>query len=90
MVLLASLLRFAPEEIGDRNELVAGTVFALLFGVLPQALFFTWMIVVVLAWISQSIYIWRREYPSFRLGIWLGLGGASGLFMGGFFSHYFL
>ena len=90
MVLLASLLRFAPEEIGDRNELVAGTVFALLFGVLPQALFFTWMIVVVLAWISQSIYIWRREYPPFRLGIWLGLGGASGLFMGGFFSHYFL
>ena len=90
LTVLTLLLRMAPEEIGNRNEMIAGAVLALFFGVLPQALFFPWMIIVILAWISQSIYVWKKDFPSFRIGLWLGLGGASGLFMGGFFSHYFL
>ena len=90
MIALTLLLRLAPEEIGNRNEMIAGAILALLFGVLPQALLFPWMIIVILAWISQSIYVWKKDFPPFRIGLWLGLGGASGLFMGGFFSHYFL
>ena len=90
MILMTSLVHFAPQEIGNRFELASGAIAALLFGMIPQAFLFPWMIVVVLLWISQSIYVWRRSYPPFRIGIWLGLGGASGLFIGGFFANYFL
>ena len=90
MILITPLLRFAPEGIGNRIELVSGAIFGLLLGMIPQAFLFPWMIIVVLVWISQSIYLWRRDYPPFRIGIWLGLGGSSGLFLGGFFANYFL
>ena len=90
LLLLSLLLNFAPTEVGNRLELSAGAVAALLFGVLPQVIFFPWMVVVILLWLSQSIYLWKYDYPPFRIGVWMGLGASSGLFLGGFFAHYFL
>ena len=58
--------------------------------IVPQMLFFVWFIVVILFWIFQSMYIWRYNYPAFRVGTWLGLGAVSGLFMGDLFAHFIL
>jgi len=90
LLLLSLLLNFSPPEVGNSHELIAGAVAALLFGVLPQVIFFPWMVVVILLWLSQSIYLWKYDYPPFRIGIWMGLGASSGLYLGGFFAHYFL
>tara|TARA_A100001037_G_scaffold23987_1_gene19714 strand:- start:217 stop:645 length:429 start_codon:yes stop_codon:yes gene_type:complete len=89
-VLLTSSLYFSPSNLGDRKDLILGAIVALILGVLPQAIFFPWMILVVLFWISQSLYLWRYDFPPFRIGLWIGLGASSGLFLGGFFAHYFL
>ena len=90
LILLSGLLYFSPEELGSRRELIAGALVAILFGVLPQGMFFVWFIPVVLFWVAQSTYIWKRNYPPFRIGIWLGSGAVSGLFTGGIFAHFFL
>ena len=90
LILLSGLLYFSPEELGSRRELISGALVAILFGVLPQGMFFVWFIPVVLFWVAQSTYIWKRNYPPFRIGIWLGSGAVSGLFTGGIFAHYFL
>ncbi len=90
MIMLSPLLIFAPKEIGNRIELIAGSIVGLLLCMIPQVLFKPWLIVVILFWIFQSRHIWSKNYPPFRIGIWLGLGGASGLFLGGFFAYNFL
>ncbi|HJM18457.1 MAG TPA: hypothetical protein QF703_02880, partial [Candidatus Thalassarchaeaceae archaeon] len=89
-ILLSSALYFSPPELGNKRDLVSGAIVGLLVGVVPQAIFFPWMIIVVLFWISQSLYVWRHDFPPFRIGLWIGLGGSSGLFLGGFLAHYFL
>jgi hypothetical protein len=90
LILLSGLLYFSPEELGSRRELISGALVAILFGVLPQGMFYVWFIPVVLFWVAQSTYIWKRNYPPFRIGIWLGSGAVSGLFTGGIFAHFFL
>jgi hypothetical protein len=90
LILLSGLLYFSPEELGSRRELISGALVAILFGVLPQGMFFVWFIPVILFWVAQSTYIWKRNYPPFRIGIWLGSGAVSGLFTGGIFAHFFL
>ena len=90
LILLSGLLYFSPEELGSRRELISGALVAILFGVLPQGMFFVWFIPGVLFWVAQSTYIWKRNYPPFRIGIWLGSGAVSGLFTGGIFAHFFL
>jgi hypothetical protein len=90
LILLSGLLYFSPEELGSRRELISGALVAILFGVLPQGMFYVWFIPVVLFWVAQSTYVWKRNYPPFRIGIWLGSGAVSGLFTGGIFAHFFL
>jgi len=41
-----------------------------------------WFVIVILFWMSQSLYVWKRNYPNFRLGMWLGAGSMSGLYLG--------
>jgi hypothetical protein len=91
VVAFASLaLLLAPDEIGSKPELIAGTWVGLLVAFTPQLLFYVWFIVVILLWLAQSIYLWKGDYPAFRIGIWIGFGAVSGLYLGGFFGHYFL
>jgi hypothetical protein len=91
VVAFASLaLLLAPDEIGSKPELIAGTWVAMLVAFLPQLVFYVWFIPVILFWLAQSIYLWKSDYPAFRIGIWIGFGAVSGLYLGGFFAHYFL
>lgn len=75
-------LLLLPERFGSRLECVIGFVFMVAVAVLPQLVFPVWFIIVIIFWMSQSLYIWRRNYPNFRLGIWLGAGSMSGLYLG--------
>ncbi len=90
LVLLSPLLYFAPKPAGGRIELVLGANVAMLLALIPQLFLFVWFIIVILFWIFQSMYIWRHNYPPFRIGTWLGLGAVSGLFIGDLFAHFVL
>ena len=63
-----------------------GAFSSLLFSLLPQLIFFVWFVPVILIWVRESIFVWRKTYPAFRIGVWIGLGAASGVYMGGIFA----
>ncbi|MCH1591630.1 MAG: hypothetical protein L7R66_01415 [Candidatus Thalassarchaeaceae archaeon] len=67
-------------------EMFLGALSSLLFSLLPQLLFFVWFVPVILIWVRESIFVWRKSYPAFRIGVWIGLGAASGVYMGGIFA----
>ena len=90
LVLLSPLLYFSPKPAGGRIELVIGANVAMLLAIIPQIFFFVWFIVVILSWIFQSMYVWRHNYPPFRIGTWIGMGAVSGLFIGDLFAHFVL
>jgi hypothetical protein len=90
LVLLSPLLYFSPKPAGGRVELVIGANVAMFLAIIPQVFFFVWFIVVILFWIFQSMYVWRHNYPPFRVGTWLGMGAVSGLFVGDLFAHFVL
>jgi len=77
---------FMQRRIDSKIEMSLGCVSALLFSLLPQLLFFVWFVPVMLIWIRESIFVWRKSYPAFRIGVWIGLGAASGVYMGGIFA----
>ena len=76
------LLLLLPAEKGGGAETIIGAWAAMLFALLPQMLFFVWFVPVVLIWFHQSVFMWRKSYPLFRIGIWLGLGASSGIYLG--------
>ncbi len=90
LVLLSPLLYLSPKPAGGRIELIIGANVGMLLSIIPQVFFFVWFVVVILFWIFQSMYVWRDDYPAFRIGTWLGLGAVSGLFIGDFFAHFVL
>jgi len=90
LVFLSPLLYLSPKPAGGRIELVIGANVAMLLAIIPQIFLFVWFIVVILFWISQSMYVWRHNYPPFRIGTWIGIGAVSGLFIGDFFAHFTL
>ncbi len=90
LVITSPLLYFSPEPTGGKIDLIIGANAGMLFAFLPQAIFFVWFIIVVLLWIYQSMFVWRADYPAFRIGTWIGLGAVSGLFIGGLFANFIL
>ena len=76
------LLLLLPAEQGGGAETISGALAAMPFALLPQMLFFVWCVPVVLIWFHQSVFVWRKSYPLFRIGIWLGLGASSGIYLG--------
>ena len=76
------LLLLLPAEKGGGAETIIGAWAAMLFALLPQMLFFVWFVPVVLIWFHQAVFGWRKSYPLFRIGIWLGLGASSGIYLG--------
>ena len=88
LVMASFLLFLSPEPTGRNIELIIGTNFGMLIFLLPQLILYVWFIVAILFWIFQSMYAWRRNFPAFRVGIWIGNGAVSGLFIGGFIGHY--
>ena len=84
------LLLLLPAEKGGGAETIIGAWAAMLFALLPQMLFFVWFVPVVLIWFHQSVFVWRKSYPLFRIGIWLGLGASSGIYLGSILAfNYF-
>ena len=61
----------------SKLEMLAGSLVSLLFSLIPQLLFFVWFVPVILVWIRESIFVWRKSYPAFRIGAWIGLGAVS-------------
>ena len=90
LILLTGLLYFSPKELGSRGELISGALVAILFGVLTLALFDPCLVIIGLLWIHQSMSVPRHNFPAFRIGIWIGLGAVSGLFIGALFAHFAL
>ena len=89
-IILSFALYFSPSDLGNRTELISGSIIALLIGIIPLLIFPVWIVVVLLLWISQSMYVWKSNFPAFRIGLWIGLGGSSGIFMGAFIAHLLL
>ena len=77
---------FLPDRYEARVEWLLGIFSMILLAVLPQLILPIWFILVILFWLSQSLYVWKRNYPTFRLGLWLGAGGMSGLYLGSLFA----
>lgn len=90
-MMLVLQFAFYPEARGERKgELVGGIYLGGLLAFLPQLIFFVWFIPMILLWVHQTTVIWQRNYPPFRVGLWMGLGVVSGLFIGGILSHIYL
>ena len=89
LVFLASILMFTiPTEWGDPKEMrfgvLAGTFVVFLpnicgIGLLICAI---WALPVVLGWVFVSTYQWKYDVQPFRTGLWLGVGGLTGMYMG--------
>jgi len=82
----SGLVMFLPESYDSKFECILGICFMILLAVIPQLILPVWFVLVILFWLSQSLYIWKRNYPTFRLGVWLGAGGMSGLYLGSLFA----
>ena len=82
----SGLVMFLPDRYESKFECILGIWLMILLAVIPQLIFPIWFVLVILFWLSQSLYVWKRNYPTFRLGIWLGAGGMSGLYLGSLFA----
>ncbi len=74
-------------SIESKLEMFVGSLVALLISLFGQLLFFVWFVPVILVWVRESIFVWRKSYPAFRVGFWIGLGASSGVYMGGIFAY---
>ena len=74
-------------RIESKLEKLSGSLVSLLVSLIGQLLFFVWFVPVILVWVRESIFVWRKSYPAFRIGFWIGLGAAAGVYMGGIFAY---
>ena len=80
---LAIGLLFLPDSSSDRKpEMIAGIWMGMAISYFPIALFFVWMIPVILYWIGRTITIQNSHFPPFRVGLWIGSGILSGIYIG--------
>ena len=77
-----------PKEWGDPKEMRYGVLTGVIVVFLPQicgvALLMCslWFLAVIGGWVFVSTYQWKYDVQPFRTGLWLGVGGLTGLFMG--------
>jgi hypothetical protein len=65
----------------------AGYLAGIFIGFLPIKAFAVWFIIVGLTWVFQSTYMWKYNFPPFRIGIWIALGSMTGLYVGGIVAY---
>jgi hypothetical protein len=89
LVISASLLMFKiPAEWGEPKEMRYGVLAGTIVVFLPQIcgmgllLCALWWIPVICGWVFVSTYQWKYDVQPFRTGLWLGVGGLTGMFMG--------
>ena len=85
----SSLLMFRiPAEWGEPKEMRYGVLAGTIVVFLPQIcgmgllLCALWWIPVICGWVFVSTYQWKYDVQPFRTGLWLGVGGLVGMFMG--------
>ena len=89
LTILSSILMFTiPKEWGDPKEMRYGVLSGTIIVFIPQicgiGLIFCafWFIPVICGWVFVSTYQWKYDVQPYRTGIWLGVGGLTGMFMG--------
>ncbi|HJM68020.1 MAG TPA: hypothetical protein QF716_03995 [Candidatus Thalassarchaeaceae archaeon] len=89
LLILSSVLMFRiPKEWGDPKEMRYGVMAGVFVVFLPNVcglalmLCSFWFLVVVTGWVFVSTYQWKYEVQPFRTGLWLGVGGLTGMYMG--------
>ena len=89
LIILSSILMFTiPKEWGNPKEMRYGVMAGVIVVFLPQIcglgllLCALWFIAVTLGWVFVSTYQWKYDVQPFRTGLWLGVGGLVGMFMG--------
>ena len=89
LIILSSVLMFKiPVEWGEPKEMRYGVLTGVVAVFLPQIcglgllLCALWFIAVILGWVFVSTYQWKYDVQPFRTGLWLGVGGLVGMFMG--------
>ena len=97
LVIFASLLMFKiPAEWGEPKEMRYGVLAGTIVVFLPQIcgmgllLCALWWIPVICGWVFVSTYQWKYDVQPFRTGLWLGVGGLTGMFMGAWAMSVFL
>ncbi len=87
--LLMFFLAFGFARMRDKNDAsepkygdqLGGIMTVLVLGYWPQLLISVWFVIVIAIWMWQSTYLWKRDFPPFRLGMWLGYGLMSGFWV---------
>ena len=89
LILLASIMMFRiPKEWGEPKEMRYGVMAGVIVVFLPQMcgmallLCSLWFLAVIGGWVFVSTYQWKYEVQPFRTGLWLGVGGLTGMYMG--------
>ena len=89
LTILASIFMFKiPKEWGEPKEMRYGVLTGVIIVFLPQIcgvallLCSLWFLAVIGGWVFVSTYQWKYDVQPFRTGLWLGVGGLTGLFMG--------
>ena len=81
--LLAGGLLVLPDSETDRKiEMLTGIWLGMSISYLPIALFFVWFIPVILYWIGRTLKVQHSHFPPFRIGLWIGSGILSGIYVG--------
>ena len=89
LIFFSTVLMFTiPKKWGEPKEIRMGLMAGLILVFLPQAcgiallLCALWFLFVITSWVFVSTYQWRYEVQPFRIGVWLGVGGLTGMFIG--------
>ena len=81
--LLAIGLLALPDSKTERKiEMLAGIWIGMSISYFPIALFFVWFIPVILLWVGLTLKVQESHYPPFRIGLWVGSGILSGIYIG--------
>jgi len=88
---LAIGLLFLPDSATERKvEMIAGIWIGMSISYFPIALFFVWMVPVIIFWTSSTISIQTSHLPPFRIGLWMGSGILSGIYIGNIIAYNLL
>ena len=77
-----------PKEWGEPKEMRLGVMAGVVVMFLPQMcgmallLCSLWFLAVIGGWVFVSTYQWKYDVQPFRTGLWLGVGGLTGMYMG--------
>ena len=89
--LLAIGLLALPDSKTERKiEMLAGIWIGMSISYFPIALFFVWFIPVILYWIGRTLKVQESHFPPFRIGLWIGSGILSGIYIGNIIAYNLL